>query len=152
MLLLNSDGFSTTQFPAGQGRAGQGERWERGGPSRPASLSFQLRNLAQRGDRRAQGPTARAWWASWEAGFLSQLLPAPCSLALWATVRPEGGDSGSGKVETALTCGKGAHQGHEGQVHRVVPGGDDKHQAEGLLPDEGRVQLRGLGPRQHGGE
>ena len=41
MLLLNSDGFSTTQFPAGQGRAGGalGEGWPL--PSRLTLLSVE---------------------------------------------------------------------------------------------------------------
>lgn len=84
-------------------------------------------------------------------------LATPCQLPAHRFRGPPGGlgvgtagtagTAGSGKGQTALTCSEGTHQGHQGQVHGVVPGRDDEHQAEGLLPDEGRVQLRGLGPR-----
>ena len=59
---------------------------------------------------------------------------------------------GAGRPRVPLTCCEGAHQGPQAQVQGVVPGGEDKHQAEGVLPDEGRVQLSGLGQGQHGGE
>ena len=64
-----------------------------------------------------------------------------------------GGDGqGAERQRVPLTCCEGTHQGPQAQVQRIVPGRQDEHQAEGLLPDEGRVQLRGLGQGQRDGE
>lgn len=54
----------------------------------------------------------------------------------------EGWPEGAGP---ALTCSEGTHEGHQRQVQGIVPGRNDEDQAKGLLPDEGGVQLCGLG-------
>lgn len=115
MFRLTSDGFSTTQFPAGA----DGEDVGEGGghpPGRP-----------QRAETRE---------GAGSCALPNGILGLSFGRAV-VQIRRGAGDP-------LLTCCEGAYQGRQGQKQGVVPGGDDEHQAEGLLADEGGVQLRDL--------
>lgn len=108
MLLLISDGFSTTQFPAGQRRERAG-----GGVARSWSphtcragiglTHFQMQNLVQKGDLMGPGPHSpgmvdqTVFFVTWAVSPMSSWDP-------WVALRPpvaKGGRKGQAQLSPA---------------------------------------------------
>lgn len=115
---------------ARQGGAGQGELWERGGPSHlhsvltpagqvPASLFSQVKICLREVTDRPRAPPPRdggpgmvdqGWWARrGNQLFLATRHQLPAHWLCGPPGGPRAGTAGSGRVGTALTCSEGAH-------------------------------------------